>query len=447
LASAIELLRHERRARVFFAALAQSALGTGAAYVGLLVLAYDRFESAWAIGLVLFADLVPAMLLGPVFGAAADRWSRRRCLVVADLLRAAAFLAIALVDGFVATFALAVLAGVGTGLFTPASLAALPSLVHESRLPAATALFGAIADLGFIAGPAIAAGVFLVGGPETIMFANAVTFSLSAVALGWLRFGAAPAVDEAEPRRGLLREARDGLGAVSRMVGLRAVIVGSGAMLLFAGLFNVAELPYVTEELDGGDAGFAILTAIYGLGFVTGSLSGSKGGTPAQLKRRFLIGLAVVSVGFLACGAATGVPMAVLTFALAGVGNGLILVYERLLIQSTVPDRLMARVFGVKDGLTAWAFAAAFLAAGALVEAFGARAIIVASGVGGLVVWLGSRFALRRAWEPREADATDAGGARLARRSRALRDGAVGEDGSDVVAGGDDRGALLNRIH
>src|SRR5947209_4961102 len=100
MSEAIALLRSERRARVFFAALAQSSLGTGAAYVGLLVIAYERLHSPWAISLVLLADFVPAMFLAPFFGAAADRWSRRWCAVSADIIRAGAFGGIALVDSF-----------------------------------------------------------------------------------------------------------------------------------------------------------------------------------------------------------------------------------------------------------------------------------------------------------------------------------------------------------
>jgi MFS family permease len=153
----------------------------------------------------------------------------------------------------------------------------------------------------------------------------------------------------------------------------------------------------------------------------------------------------VVSVGFVACGAAPGLIVAMLAFALAGVGNGLILVYERLLIQVTVPDRLMARVFGVKDGLTAWAFAAAFLSAGGLVEAFGARALIVIGGVGGLVVWLASRIALRKAWTPDELEGAEGEG--LPRRARTFRGGAVGEEGADPVRGGDGGSALIDHTH
>jgi len=88
----LELIRREPRARTFFAAYAQSALGNGAGYVALVVLAYQRWHSPWAITLVLMADFIPAMLLGPVFGAMADRWSRRRIAVLSDLIRAAAFI-------------------------------------------------------------------------------------------------------------------------------------------------------------------------------------------------------------------------------------------------------------------------------------------------------------------------------------------------------------------
>ena len=64
----------------------------------------------------------------------------------------------------------------------------------------------------------------------------------------------------------------------------------------------------------------------------------------------------------------------------------------------------MARTFGVRDGLSAWAFAAAFLAAGGLIEALGVRTVLVVAGAGGLLVWALSSIALRHAWEPRPAE-------------------------------------------
>ena len=80
-----------------------------------------------------------------------------------------AFLGIAVVDGFAATVVLALLAGAGTGLFNPASLAAVPSLVKPEPAACRDALYGAITDLGFIVGPALAALLLLFGGPEMIL--------------------------------------------------------------------------------------------------------------------------------------------------------------------------------------------------------------------------------------------------------------------------------------
>src|SRR3954469_9248118 len=179
----MHLLFREPRARLFFWAHAQSSLGTGAGIVGLLLVAYDRYAGAWGITLVLLADFLPAILLGPIFGAAADRWSRRTCAVVSDLLRAAALIGIALVGSIEATVALALLAGLGAGLFQPAILAGMPSLVDRDRVPAAMSVYGSIREVGTTVGPALAALALLAVDAETLVLVDGITFALSAALL------------------------------------------------------------------------------------------------------------------------------------------------------------------------------------------------------------------------------------------------------------------------
>jgi MFS family permease len=406
--------------------------------VALLLIAFERYHSPWAISLVLIADLAPAMASGPLLGAIADRWSRRKCMIVADVLRALAFAGIASVDSIEATVALAALAGVGTGMFTPAAWAALPSIAGEKRLPAATSLFGAIADLGFSAGPAIAALVFLISGPTTIIVADAVTFAISAVVLAKLQFGAAPvpATLSAASAGSLLREAREGLSALGRIAGLRQIMLATATALFFGGLFNVAELPFAQQELGAGQAAFSILATAYGVGFVVGSLEGSAGGEMPKLKRWFLLGVLVMGVGFLGSGLAPSYAVAMVTFSAAGIGNGLLLVHERLLIHTMVPDRLLARIFGTKDALTAWAFGLAFLSAGAIISVIGVRSAIVVAGVGVLVVWAFSIAALRRATRRANDDSGTDGG--LARGADTVAEGLVGQDSAHAVGQGKD---------
>jgi MFS family permease len=394
----LRLLRLEPRARAFFAVLAQSSLGTGAAYVGLLLIAYERFHSPWAVGLVLLADLLPAMLLGPVLGAAADRWSRKLCAVVADVMRAIAFIGIALADPFVATVAFALLAGAGNALFKPAALSGLPSLVAPERAAAATSLYGAITDFGFTAGPALTAGALLVADPEGIMLVNGLTFGVSAVILWRLAWGEAVARADGEARRSLLHETRLGLSAAARMGGIRVVIAASAGAMFMGGLFNVAEPLFATETLGTSDSGFALLVTLFGLGFIVGSLRGAEGGGVPILRRRYLQGAFVMGVGWVASGAAPGLGTALLAFGLAGFGNGLLLVHERLLIQSVVPAGLQARIFAVSDTAVSWAFGIAFLSAGPLLSAIGVRQTLLLAGAAGLVVAGFAAFGLRHHW-------------------------------------------------
>src|SRR6478752_1189888 len=105
--------RSERRARWFFAAHLQGALGTGAGYVALLLLAYQQIGSAWGATAVLIADLAPAMLLGPVLGGMIDRRGRLRCAVAAELIGALAFGGLIFAHGTLTLIGLALAAGLG----------------------------------------------------------------------------------------------------------------------------------------------------------------------------------------------------------------------------------------------------------------------------------------------------------------------------------------------
>jgi MFS family permease len=94
----------------------------------------------------------------------------------------------------------------------------------------------------------------------------------------------------------------------------------------------------------------------------------------SALRRRYLTGAFLMALGFTASGLAPSVAAAVVTFLAAGYGNGMLLIYERLLIQALVPDQLSGRIFGIRDAITAWAFALGFLAGPLLLDVVGRHA-------------------------------------------------------------------------
>jgi MFS family permease len=392
--SVLDLCRAQPRIRWFLAAHLQGALGAGAGYVALLVFAYDRMGSAWAATAVLLADLLPAMLLGPLAGAVVDRVGALRCAIAADVVRAAALVVLVTVDGIGAMLALAVVIGMGNAVFRPATSALLPTLVAPERLTAANALYGVARDSGQLLGPACAAAVLLFTGPEALLGLNAATFACSALLLLRLR-GMARHV--AEPTgESLLSDTREGVRAVLADPIARTLMFSSGAALLLSGTMNVAELILAQQELDAGHSGFALLVSAYGVGLVAGSLLGAADTDYAGLRRRYLLGMALLGAGLLGSALAPAVGFALATFAVSGLGNGLFVVSDRVLLQRVIPERLHGRAFGLLDSVDSWGFGGAVLAGGALAGAFGGRITFAIAGTGALLVWAAAARALRR---------------------------------------------------
>jgi MFS family permease len=388
-----ELWRAERRSRWFFAAHLQGALGVGLGYVALMVFAYERIGSAWAATAVLLADLLPSMFLGAVIGAVADRTSHLGCAIAADIVRAVAIVGLLLVDGVAAMLVLAVVLGTGNALFRPATSALLPALVGRERLTAANAVYGMSRDAGQLLGPALAAGVLLFTGPEALLAINATTFLLSALLLTRLRGVGRPAEVSGET---LLSDTRAGIRAVMRDRMTRTLMCTSGAVVMVAGTMNVAELVLAQRELGAGSSGFALLVCAYGCGLVGGSLLGASDTDEDGLRRRYLLGLVLLGAGLAGSAVAPVVGVAMATFAISGLGNGLFVVSDRVLLQRIVPDRLHGRAFGLLDAVDSWGFGMAVLAGGALASSYGGRTTFALAGAGTLLVWLTAARVLRR---------------------------------------------------
>ena len=364
------LLRENRFLRRFFVSFFQSQVGTSAAYVALLLIAYHRLHSGWAIPLVLLGEFLPGILLSPVFGSLADRVSRRRLTISADLIRAGSFIALAIVHSFAATVALVLLAGVGTALFRPAINAALPSMVPPERRSQLVALFYASVNTGLMVGPALTAGMLLFTTPQVVLVANALTFVASAMLLGGLDLGPHPS-DDVSPdhsqHKSVLAQTREGVRAVAEIPGVGVLIAVAALVVLTAAMFNVLAPLLATGQLRVGDSGYGLLMALYGTGMVAGSWANARAGSDiASLRRRWLFGIALSGVAMAAAALAPSFGIALLAFTLIGLAENLLVGPEMRLVQELVTERLLGRVFGLKDVLENIAFVSAFLGAGAL---------------------------------------------------------------------------------
>lgn len=375
----LRMLGSSSSLRRFFAAHLQSQLGSGAGYVALVLIAYQRLHSGWAVALVLLADFLPGIVLAAPFGTLADRLPRTRLAVLADLMRAGAFIGLAVVPSIGATLVLALAAGVGSALFRPAVAAALPELVDDDQRSAATALYGGIFSFGMTAGPAVAALLLFVASPAEVLAVNGATFLMSAALLAGVPLGHGNA-DHADGVS-LWSATREGARAAAEMPGIPALLVTGAVSVLAASVMNVAEPLLATGPLAAGKSGYSLLVAVYGAGMVIGSVINARAGCDVgNLRSRLLVGVALNGVGMVASALAPTLGWAIGSFLLTGISNSLIVGPEARLFQELVAERLLGRVFGLQSMLTDIAYVVAFLSSGLLLTTVGVRSVFAFGG-------------------------------------------------------------------
>jgi MFS family permease len=406
----IALLRTPGPVRRFLLASLQSSVGNAIGYVALLLLAYDKFRSPWAVSLVLLADFVPAIVLAPVFGALADRSSRRLLVVGGELLCGAAFLGLAFADSFAVVLALALVAGLGTALYHPASKSALAGLAGD-RAEVAMGALVTTWSAASVAGPALGAALLLAFSPSLLLLLDAATFAVSALVLSRLALDreetvagtdaasvdvnlAIAAGELVTPHDGdepVGHGVRAGLRAARAVGGLSAIVGAGAAATLAFSLMNVAEPLLATDELDAGGAGFALLVCAYGIGSTIGALRG-------RADARFLLAsLAGGGVFLCASAIAMTLEVAAATFLATGLFAGAVMSSDHQLVTRMAPEAIRGRVFGLKDSLDSLAFCTAFVGGGVLATLGDARTVFAVSGVGSLVVAALAAVVLRQA--------------------------------------------------
>jgi MFS family permease len=182
----------ERQFRLFFFGQSTSLLGDGMVGVALAFAVLDLTGSVSDLGFVLAARSVPMVAFLLIGGVFADRLSRRRVMIGADVTRLASqgLIAVLLLTGTAQLWHLIVLvavSGAATAFFNPALTGLTPMIVSDERLQQANVLRGIAQGAGGIAGPAVSGALVATVGPGWALGADAATFAVSAFFLAQLQ--------------------------------------------------------------------------------------------------------------------------------------------------------------------------------------------------------------------------------------------------------------------
>jgi CRP-like cAMP-binding protein len=349
--------------------------------IALAVFAYQEGGAA-AVGLVGLFRFIPSAVASPFAAMLADRYRRERVLLVAELLRTslvALTVAVLFLDGpFELVVLLSALTAVVNSAEGPAESALLPTLATNPReLTAANVVSSTIESLAIFGGPAIGGVLLAATSVEVVFGATAVAFLLSAFLISRVRVEQQP--ERRDPRTGVFREFTAGFVTLAREPGLRVLVLLLSAQTLVAGALNVLIVVTALRLLDLGDQGVGFLNSAVGIGGLIGAVV-SAALIGRRLTTNFLLGILLWGIPIALIGLVPEPVPALLFLGLVGLGNTLVDVSAFTLLQRSVADEVLARVFGAVQALWVGAIGVGAIVAPLLIAALDVRGALIVTG-------------------------------------------------------------------
>lgn len=354
-------------------------------------------DSGVAVGLTTALQFLPMLLFGAWGGLLADRFSKRRVLIITQALMALPALALFAVSsaGVVTplmVYAIVFARGAVNAVDNPTRQAFAIEMVGADRVVNAVSLNSVLIHVARIAGPGLAGVLIATVGVEPCFAINAATFAVMILALWRMEPDALQAAPRVARNPGAVRAALRHVAATPRL----AVPLALMALVGTLGYNFLTVLPLLAKfSFGGGATVYAELVSAMALGSVVGALAtGARGRTSASMIAGAALAFGVLSL--LAAAAPTlALELPVLT--LLGAATVTFAASVNSYLQLEVRPEMRGRVMALYSIVFLGSTAIGGPIAGWLSEAFDPRVALVLAGVSGLSAAWAARTALARA--------------------------------------------------
>ena len=264
-----------RNYRLFFSGQGISLIGTWTQQVAVSWLVYRLTGSSLLLGTVAFCNQVPMFFLAPFAGVVADRWNRKRLLILTQSLSMvqALILAALVLTSVIQTWHIVVLSlfiGTVNAFDVPIRQSFVPEMVGKKEdLANAIALNSALFNCARFIGPSVAGILISTLGEGVCFLVNGISYVAVIMALAAIRVSSGKRKDG---KVAVLRELRDGITYAYNFKPILAILLLIATISLAGGSYIVLMPVYAKEILHGGAHTFGFLMSATGIGALSATM-------------------------------------------------------------------------------------------------------------------------------------------------------------------------------
>lgn len=345
---------------------AGSSIGDWAYATAITVWAYSVGGVA-AVGIWGTTRYVLMALIAPFAATLADRFPRKKVMIVTDLIRGSIALVCAVLIFTEAppifVFVLATVSGLAAAPFRPSLGAIMPSLANSpTELTAANGTISTLESLAFFVGPAIGGVLLTIADIPVVIVFNALTFFWSALMVSGIKvhapLGSTETADtetlgeETEEKAvGFLRESMEGFAVIGRDRNLLVAAAVATAQTVVAGASLVFGIEIAVQMTTLGPEGIGYLDSALGVGALIGGLVTIARASAGRIATDFVWGCVFWALPLLLVSIWPAMWPAFVAMFIIGAANPLVDVNLFTMLQRMVDDRVLGRVLGSIEGL------------------------------------------------------------------------------------------------
>ena len=405
----IKLLTSNRDFAKLWAAQLVSLLGDWFSTIVISALVVTHTEGTGyqgiAVSAFLIARMLPPLLMRPLAGVLADRFDRKRLLIVSDLIRAVVVLGLLFAtqspDYLPLVYFFVIIQFLVSSVFEPARNAIMPSILYRHQLiignTLASVTWSAMLAIGAITG-GLVAELF---GTDFALLIDSFTFILSALLVTMIVIPDKPRSEIGQAARVVKEKSErtffDGIRYfLSHPETAAAIFVKAGQSITSSDTLLIFYGTQVFVLGDQGITSMAILWAAFGFGAIIGPLITNRFSDDSVriLRRLIAIGFALIALGWLLWGLAPSLELLALAALVKAMGGSINWTYSSVIIQQQVPDEYLGRMFSLDFAGFELVQTIGVLVVGFAIDALGRggmQSIVFASALAAIVpllIWL-----------------------------------------------------------